>query len=199
MNLRQRRFRQKSFLNDWNFFATFSYDEKVMDEASFRTSLKKCLANLHTRHGWKYMGVFEYGEDNGRLHFHALMYIPDGQMIGWLSPVRRYSTKRHCWEDSVENSFFRSRFGINQFDELSHRDVKSGKVANYILKYLLKSDERIVYSRAIPTELFAMIGDDEIASDFVDFVWKFVLFDDDWILFSDQADDLIESGVKLTE
>ena len=190
--LRQRRFRQKAYLNEWNYFATFSFDEKLMDEVTFRASLRKCLSNLHTRRGWKYMGVFEYGEDNGRLHFHALMYVPDGQMIGGLTDVKRYSTKRHKWEASTENTFFRTRFGINQFDHIERADIKSGKVVNYVIKYLLKSDERIIYSRAIPTELYAIIEDHEIASEMFDFVRKFVLFDDVFTLYTEPDDEVPE-------
>lgn len=195
--LRQRRFRQKSYLNEWNYFVTFSFDEKLMDEAYFRASLRKCLSNLHTRRGWKYMGVFEYGEDNGRLHFHALVYVPDGQMIGSLQDVRRYSTKRRKWEESTENTFFRTRFGINQFDRIQRSDLKSGKVVNYVIKYLLKSDERIIYSRAIPTEIYAIIEDQDIASEMIDFVRKFVLFDDVFTLYTEP--DLMEPEVKQTE
>ena len=138
------------------------------------------------------MGVFEYGEDNGRLHFHALMYVPDGQMIGGLTDVKRYSTKRHKWEASTENTFFRTRFGINQFDHIERADIKSGKVVNYVIKYLLKSDERIIYSRAIPTELYAIIEDHEIASEMFDFVRKFVLFDDVFTLYTEPDEEVPE-------
>ena len=40
------------------------------------------------------MGVFEYGELNGSIHFHSLIYIPEGGMIGELVKKREYSTKR---------------------------------------------------------------------------------------------------------
>lgn len=34
------------------------------------------------------MGVFEYGELNSSIHFHALIYIPEGEMIGALVKKR---------------------------------------------------------------------------------------------------------------
>ena len=187
--LRQRRFRNKAYLNSWNYFVTITYDESKMDADTFRASLRKCFSNLHSRHGWKYMGVFELGEEGERLHFHALVYVPDGEMIGSLKSVKRYSTKRHQWDEHLENSFFNGRFGISTFDPISRKDVKSGAVVNYVIKYLLKSGERVIYSRAIPTELVVMVQDDQIAAKIFDFVGKFVLFDDAFTLWSDPDDE----------
>lgn len=198
--LRQRRFRQKAFLNPWNYFITISYEDgRFADEQDFRTTLGRCFSNLHTRRGWTYMGVFEYGENNGRLHFHALVNIPEGEMVGDLITTRRYSTKRRRLEESCESTFFRDRFGVNQFDAVRHRDIRSGKVVNYILKYLLKSGERIVYSRGVPADFFADLPDDEIAAELVDFVRKFVLFDDTFTLWSEPDDETDEPEVVQTE
>lgn len=191
--LRQRRFRQKAYLNQWNYFVTITYDEARFDsEENFRTTLGKCLSNLHTRRGWCYMGVFEYGEENGRLHFHALVNVPEGEMIGNLTSIRRYSTKRKCWEESCENSFFRVRFGVNQFDQIHHRDICSGHMVNYILKYILKSGERIVYSRGVPTGFLADLEEETIGVEMFDFVRKFVLFDDTFTLWSEPDDETEE-------
>ena len=79
---RIKRFKRKMNMNKWNYFVTFTCDPKKHTEESFRKKLRKCLSNLHTRRGWKYMGVFEYGETNGSIHFHALIYVPNGEMIG---------------------------------------------------------------------------------------------------------------------
>ena len=40
------------------------------------------------------MGVFEEGFENGTLHFHALLYVPEHEMIGRIEKKREYSTKR---------------------------------------------------------------------------------------------------------
>ena len=63
---REKRFRRKAYLNRWNYFVTFTYDGKKHTEETFIKRLRKCLANLHTRRGWRYMGVTERGEENGR-------------------------------------------------------------------------------------------------------------------------------------
>ena len=162
--LRKRRFRNKAFLNSWSYFVTITYDENKMDADTFRASLRKCFSNLHSRHGWKYMGVFELGEEGERLHFHALVYVPDGEMVGSLKSVKRYSTKKHGWDEHLENSFFNGRFGISTFDPITRRDIKSGAVVNYVIKYILKSGERVIYSRAIPTELVVLVQDEQIAA-----------------------------------
>ena len=88
---RIKRFKRKVNMNRWNYFVTFTCDPKKHTEESFRKKLRKCLSNLHTRRGWKYMGVFEYGEANGAIHFHALIYVPEGEMIGDIVAVSEYS------------------------------------------------------------------------------------------------------------
>ena len=186
--LRRRRFCNKAYLNEWNYFVTFTYDEEKMDEDAFRASIRKCLSNLHSRRGWKYMGVFELGEEGERLHFHALVYIPEGQMLGELHTVRRYSTKRHQWEERLENTFFARRFGINTFDPIRNRKGIKGAV-DYIVKYLFKTGERAIYSRAVPTELVAMVQDEQIAARMFDMVQKFVLYDDAFVLWSDNEEE----------
>ena len=66
---RVKRFKRKANLNYWNYFVTITYDDKKHDKTSFRNKLRKCLSNLHTRYGWKYMGVFELSPTKERLHF----------------------------------------------------------------------------------------------------------------------------------
>ena len=175
---RVKRFKRKANLNLWNRFVTITYDDKKHTEDSFRTKLKKCLSNLHSRRGWNYMGVFEKGEDNDRLHFHAFMYIPDNEMVGVLEERKDYSTKLHKMQITLSNSFFEKKFGRNDFEELTSFELKNGSAINYITKYLFKSNEKICYSRGIPSELEMYIRNEDIASTYEDFVMKYVLFDD---------------------
>ena len=134
--------------------------------------------NLHTRYGWKYMGVFELSPEKERLHFHAIMYIPDGKMVGEITELRDYSTEHHKMQISHSNSFFADRFGRNDFEKLNANELKNGNALDYLTKYLYKTDERIIYSRGIPTEIYKYIDDKDIAVKYFDFVTKFVLFDD---------------------
>jgi hypothetical protein len=183
---RKKRFRRKAFLNDWNYFVTITYDDAKQTAESFLKKLKKCLSNLHTRHGWKYMGVFELSP-TGRIHFHALVYVPRGEMVGTIEEVRDYSFKDHKMQIRHENSFFFDRFGVNDFDSIEKFQLKHGRTIDYLLKYLGKTDEKIVYSRGIPTFLFLDLTPDDISVEMYDFVVKYVLFDD--VISSDDGDD----------
>ena len=158
---RKKRFRRKANLNRWNYFVTFTYDDSKQDEDTFRAKLRKCLSNLHTRRGWRYMGVFERAPETGRLHFHGLLYIPQGKM-----------------QTTHENDFFQKTFGRNDFEELNEMELKHGQTLNYLLKYIGKTGERIVYSRGIPTEIYRKLNDDEIVTEMDDFGTKYILFDD---------------------
>lgn len=183
---RRKRFKRKAYLNDWNFFVTFTYDERKQTAESFRRKLRRCLSNLHTRRGWRYMGVFERGKDSDRLHFHALLYVPEGQMVGALEEVKDYDTRNHKMQVTYRNSFFFNAFGRNDFEPLEREALKSGHTINYLLKYLGKTGERITYSRGIPAEMVTEIDERDVVTELKDFVMKYVLFDD---IFDDEMID----------
>lgn len=175
---RAKRFRRKAYLNRWNRFVTVTFDDRKHTEESFRKKLRKCLSNLHTRRGWKYMGVFERAPETGRLHFHGLFYVPDGEMIGKVYRREDYSTAQEKMQVTYPNTFFEEAFGRNDFEELDEMELKNGNAIDYLLKYISKTGERIVYSRDIPTEVCMKLPAREIVVSMLDFVRKFVLFDD---------------------
>lgn len=174
---RKKRFRRKANLNRWNYFVTFTYADDKHDEDTFRRKLRKCLSNLHTRRGWRYMGVFECAPETGRLHFHGLLYIPDGELIGTITEKTDYSTAQGKMQTTHENDFFQKAFGRNDFEELNEMELKHGQTLNYLLKYIGKTGERIVYSRGIPTEIYRKLNADEIVTEMQDFGTKYILFD----------------------
>lgn len=175
---RIKRFKRKANLNKWNYFVTITYDNKKMNSSIFKKKLRKCLSNLHCRRSWNYMGVFELSPTENRLHFHALMYIPKSEMVGTITEETSYSTKKKSMQTANINSFFAEKFGRNDFSEITEEDLKFGKAVEYITKYLYKTNEKIVYSRGIPTELSLYVFNEDIATEYIDFVVKFVLFDD---------------------
>ena len=179
---RIKRFRRKANMYRWNYFVTFTYDPRKHTAESFRRKLRKCLSNLHTRRGWKYMGVFEEGGENGTLHFHALLYVPENEMIGRIVERNEYSLKRRKRYTRYGNTFFDENFGMSDFQELNPILLKRGGTIKYLIKYIVKTGEKIVYSRGIPAEICKEIADSDIAGTFLDFVTKYVLFDDviDW-------------------
>lgn len=174
---RKKRFRRKGYLNRWNYFFTLTYDDGKQNEETFRKRVRVCLSHLHTRRGWRYMGVFERAPETGRLHFHGVLYVPDGEMVGTITEEEDYSTAQGRMQTRHENDFFADRFGRNDFEELNAMELKHGRTLDYILKYIGKTGERIVYSRGIPTEIYREVKDEEIITEMQDFCTKYILFD----------------------
>ena len=175
---REKRFRRKAYLNRWNYFVTFTYNGKKHTEETFRKKLRKCLSNLHTRRGWNFMGVWERGEETDRLHFHCILYGPAGQMVGKITPKKEYSKRLGKVKETFSNDFFERKFGRNDFEELNIMEMKNGNAVAYILKYLRKTGERIVYSRGIPTEISKVLPEHVFVAEIEDdYVVKYVIFD----------------------
>ena len=182
IHCRKKRFKRKAHLHKWNYFATITYSDKKMTAEQFERTLRKCLSNLHSRHGWLYMGVFENAPDTGRLHFHGLFYIPYGDMVGEIYEKQDYSTAQQRMQTTHPNTFFEKTFGRNDFAPISEKALNYGRTIDYILKYIGKTDARIVYSRDIKTEIYMRINNKDIFTAMFDYVEKFILFDDviDW-------------------
>ena len=124
-------------------------------------------------------GLFDrYSPEKERLHFHGVFYIPDGEMLGKITEKKSYSPQEGRMKTRYENSFFQEAFGVNDFQEVSEMTVKHGHAFEYILKYMEKQGERIVYSRGIATEICKKMDNRAIITAFTDYVEKFVLFDD---------------------
>ena len=175
---REKRFRRKAYLNRWNYFVTFTYNGKKHTEETFRKKLRKCLSNLHTRRGWNFMGVWERGEETNRLHFHCILYVPAGEMVGKITPKKEYSKRLGKVKETFSNDFFERKFGRNDFEELNIMEMKNGSAVAYILKYLRKTGERIVYSRGIPTEISKVLPEHVFVAEIEDdYVVKYVIFD----------------------
>lgn len=179
---RLKRFRWKANLNRWNYFVTFTYADDKMDEATFRKKLKRCLSNMAQNHKWRYIGVFERGSDTDRVHFHAIMYIPKGEMVGELYEKKDYSTEKHEMRITHQNTFFEERFGRNDFDAIDENILKFGNAFNYLLKYVGKQNERIIYSRGIKETICMKLEDKDIACGMIGTEKSYVLFDGkiDW-------------------
>lgn len=175
---REKRFRRKAYLNRWNYFVTFTYSDLKHTEDSFRKKLRKCLSNLHTRRGWCFQGVAEHGKETGRLHYHFLVYVPEGEMIGEIFERKEYSKREGKMKITHPNDFFERKFGKSDFEELSEMEIRNGNAINYLLKYLRKTDERVIYSRGTPMEICKRLDENAFVAEIEnDYVQKFVVFD----------------------
>ena len=161
-NLVSRRVRvnRKVNLNEFNYFCTFTYDGKKHTEEEFREKLRQCFSTFSKRRGWKYIGVWERSPKRKRLHFHGLFFIPDGTMPGKLIEVSDFSITTHRRQTTVQNTYFNERFGRSDFQMLDPETTAAA--VRYILKYLEKSGERIVFSKGLPDHFISDIMDEDV-------------------------------------
>ena len=83
------------------------------------------------------------------------------------------------------NTFFDENFGMSDFQEVNPVLLKRGGTLKYLIKYIVKTGEKFVYSRGVLVEIYKKINDDEIAVD--DVVKKNVLFDNDTLTIRARA------------
>ena len=171
------RLSRKLNINDFNYFCTFTYDSEKIDEMQFKKKLKDCFRNLSFRNNWKYIGVWELSPEKQRLHFHGLFYIPPGSMPGEMIEVKDYNTVKHEMQTTWQNSYFLKRFGRNDFRPVDTKD-EARETIKYIVKYLEKTGEKIVYSRGLYQFFISdVIGEDVVCTTGMEDK-KLILFDD---------------------
>ena len=176
---RRKRLARKINLGRWNYFCTFTYDDKLHNEESFKKKLKNCLKKLSHRKGWIYIGVWERSPEKKRLHFHGVFYIPDGTMVGELIEVNDYSFNTHKRQITTQNTYFNKRFGRSDFSPIKDDKRALSMATQYLMKYLEKSGERIVYSKNTPTYFISdVLEEDVVCSMNEDKAVKLLLFDD---------------------
>ncbi len=171
---RRTRLMRKVYLQQWNYFVTFTYDNALHTEETFKRKLYNTLKHLASRKGWKYIGVWERSPEMQRLHFHGIFYIP--QMIGELIEVKDYSTKQHKVQTTYQNTHFLKHFGRNDFKVLERQEDIMQSV-KYLLKYIGKSNERLIYGGKLPTYFRSDILDEDIACGYGVDDRKLLLFD----------------------
>ena len=171
---RRTRLMRKVYLQQWNYFVTFTYDKALHTEETFKRKLYNTLKHLASRKGWKYIGVWERSPEIQRLHFHGIFYIP--QMIGEIIEVKDYSTKQHKVQTTYQNSHFLKHFGRNDFKVVERQEDIMQSV-KYLLKYIGKSGDRLVYGGKLPTYFKSDILDEDIACGYGVDERKLLLFD----------------------
>lgn len=167
---------RKVNLQKWNYFVTFTYDDKKHNETTFKKTLRNTLKHAVSRKGWKYIGVWERSPEKQRLHFHGIFSIPENAMIGELIETKDYSTKSHRMQTTFQNTHFLKHFGRNDFKELDRHEEISQSV-KYLLKYIEKSGERLAYGGKLPTYFKGDILDEDIACGYGVDEKKLLLFD----------------------
>ena len=173
---RRIRFTRKANLQDFNYFVTLTYDGKIHTEDSFKKKLKNCLSLFSSRKAWKYMGVWERSPEKQRLHFHGVFDIPDGTMPGLLFEKSDYNFKSHRRQITVQNTYFNENFGRSDFEKIEDHN-RLGDAMAYIMKYIEKSGEKIIYSRGLPQFFISDIMEDDVVTKIGMEEKKLLLFD----------------------
>ena len=173
--VRLTRLYRKVNLQQWTHFCTFTYDSKKLSEEEFKKKLLNCLRHLSSRKGWKYIGVWERSPINNRLHFHGIFVIP--KMIGEIIETKDYSTKTHKMQITYQNTFFLERFGRNDFREIENNSLVYQAVS-YILKYIRKTGEKVIYSKHLQTYFVSDILEKDVVCKIGQEDRKLLLFDD---------------------
>ncbi len=171
---RRKRLVRKVNLQEWHYFCTFTYDSNKLNEIEFKKRFSNCLKKLSYRKNWKYIGVWERSPENNRLHFHGLFYTPT--MIGEFIEKRDYSTKKHQMQNTLQNTYFLERFGRNDFKPIVSKD-HIFEATRYIMKYLEKSGEKIIYSKELYQYFLSDIIEDDIVCTIGQEDRKLLLFD----------------------
>ena len=170
---------RRAALHDMNYFCTFTYDSKKMNEEEFEKKLLNTLSHFASRKGWKYMGTWERGKDTDRLHFHAIMHIPEGTMSGELVKKREYDVKKKRMVERIENTFFEKKYGRNMFEFVDGTALTVNTAIEYIIKYLEKDGGRIICSKGLHTFLETDIDNKDIVCRLrTGEEKKYILFDD---------------------
>lgn len=160
----------------WNWFLTFTYSDELHTEESFKAKLTDTLKKMVQRRDWKYLGVWERGEENDRLHFHGIFVIPENGMVGELETVTEYSTRKKRMRTKIQNTYFLKRFGKNEFEEITPHNVETS--VKYIVKYIEKDGGRICQGGDIKPYLLANILGEDVVTAYGAEDKKLLLFDD---------------------
>lgn len=172
--VRYTRLSRKVGLQKWTHFCTFTYDSNKLTETEFREKFLNCIRHLSNRKGWKYIGVFERSPQLQRLHFHGIFVIPE--MVGEIIETKDYSTKNHQMQIAHQNTFFLERFGRNDFKEIES-NAMSQQAVRYMLKYIRKTGEKVIYSKHLQTYFVTDILEDDVVCTIGQENRKILLFD----------------------
>ena len=162
---------------EWSYFCTFTFSDEKHTEESFRKSLRNTLKHLVNRKGWKHIGVWERGGENGRLHFHGIFYIPPDGMVGEIVETTDYNTKDHRMQTAHQNTYFLERYGRNDFQPLGSPEEVQHSLG-YLMKYIEKSGERLIYGGKLPTYFESDVADEDILAPYGIDDRKAILADD---------------------
>lgn len=122
------------------------------------------------------MGVWERSPKKKRLHFHGIFYIPEGTMPGRMLDMEDYNFRTRRRQITHQNTYFNEKFGRSDFESLDMQNI--GSAIAYIVKYLEKTGEKLVYSKGLPQFFVSDIMEEDVVCPFGLEDKKLLLYDD---------------------
>ena len=125
--------------NKWDYFITFTFNPRLVDSKNYEEVCIKAgqyMNNLRKRHcpDMKYVLVPELHKDGEKYHLHGLMANCDGLQLRVSGKI-----KNGCVIYNIPSW----KYGWNTATEVTH----SGKVANYISKYITKDVNGLLHGK----------------------------------------------------
>ena len=97
-------------------------------------------------------------------------------MPGMILDIEDYSFNTHKRQITHQNLYFEEHFGRNDFEPIEDQS-RLGDAMAYLMKYLEKTGEKIVYSRGLPQYFKSDILDDDVVCPIGMEDQKLLLFD----------------------
>ena len=121
------------------------------------------------------MGAIEYGDENGRIHFHGIACLTAEFFKGnELTNESHYSNKERCWKNFKQHPHIFSRFGKNEFKRIDNVPQKEFlKIVNYVSVYATKQGNKTFYSRGLPDCSYQYVSADDLFFEFDDGIVKY--------------------------
>lgn len=110
------------------------------------------------------------------LHFHGIFYISEGTMPGQMMDVNDFNFKSKKRKITHQNTYFNEHFGRSDFEKIEN-DHDLQYAMNYLIKYIEKSGERIVYYGDLPQYFVSDVMEDDIICPYGEDGRKFILAD----------------------
>ena len=63
---------------------------------------------------------------------------------------------------TYQNTYFNKRFGRSDFEHIDNRG-RLGEALQYLMKYIEKTGEKIVYSKGLPQYIIVDVNEDDVA------------------------------------
>ena len=143
MVCRKSRLWRKINQQQFNFFVTFTFDDKLHDEESFRKTLSRCLQHFSSRKGWLYIGVWERAPETKRLHFTGYSTSPKAHCPARMKNCVTSIHGRGKCEQRIRTTSS-ARSSVETIS--SRRSVSRVPQAMISDEYLEKTGEKLVYS-----------------------------------------------------